>query len=500
MTDPVVIPDGQLNFDLYSHQYRAQELAADHPITFISGGVRNGKTRAAIAWCMSRSGWGPFGKLPPADKPRIGWIVVPTITPMWEHVRPEWEAMWGFKEEGGLIIDQKFAPTHSYTVMCPDGGEMIWYVKSAEFPDRLRAASIWAAWLTEAAMNVESVYSICQQRVIAAGGSLFLETSPFGMNWFWKRVVERAHYLEDWLPTKDGRPPAIHDRPERDSRVAGIMGVPIEANQSISDIAGPDAIRLLRADASKEEEAREYDGKFFSWSGLVWKAFDPSKHIWGASIGQPHHPTEEELDGAEILAGMDFGWEHPFAHLWVARKGKTYIVLDEYRQAARVLKDHASALLSNEYHQYVTWRYRDPSAAQGGAEMLDYKVSSTNAHNDVDLGCNAVAQALESGNLYFSPRCEKLMDEIGNYHRDEKNGKIVKIKDDLCDCLRYVIYSDKVFGGPMNMPHYSPDTSGRMTLQSDDQEMLDSIGPDDTIPMADGAGGVYDEDGSQEVI
>jgi hypothetical protein len=490
VTEPLVVPDGQIEYDLYPHQYRAQELASLFPIFVLSGGVRNGKTRAAICWCMSRSGWGPFGKLPPPDKPRIGWIVVPTITPMWEHVRPEWEMMWGFKDSGGLIIDQKLAPQHSYTVMCPDGGEMVWYVKSAEHPDRLRAASIWAAWLTEAAMNEEAVYSIVQQRVIAAGGSLFMESSSFGINWFVKRVKRRASHYEDWSPTKRGGIPRVVKDDTLDKRIAVIHGVPIEANESIDR----EAIAGIRADASTEEARREYDGEDFAYSGLIWKAFDPDKHVL------KHHPTEDDLDGAEILAGMDFGWEHPFAHLWVARKGKTYLVLDEYRESARVLKDHAAALHRSEYNSFVTWRYRDPSGVQAAAEMTDYKIGSTNADNDVDLGCNAVAQAFESGNLIISPRCEKLIDEIGGFHRDEKTGKIVKIKDDLCDCLRYIIYSDKLSGGPMNLPHYSPDpVSGHMKLQSDDPELLESLGADDTIPLADGIGGVED-DSSGEII
>lgn len=489
-SEPLVVPEGQLDYSFYPHQYRALELSVDHPITFLSGGVRNGKTRAAVAWCMARSGWGPFGKLPPKGKPRIGWIVVPTITPMWEHVRPEWESMWGFKESGGLIVAQRFAPTHSYEVLCPDGETMMWYVKSAEFPDRLRAASIWAAWMTEAAMNEEAVYSIVQQRVIASGGSIFMESSPFGMNWFWHRVIQRAHYLEDWMTTKHGKPPATVTDPMKDPRIAGIMGVPIEANLSITEIAGPEAIAQLRKDASREEEQREYDGKFFSWSGLIWRNFDPSKHVLKS------HPTELDLDGAEIIAGMDFGWEHPFAHVWIAKKGNTYIVLDEYREKNLVLREHARRLLKNQYHSYVTWRYADPSAAQARAEMMDYRISSSTAENDVELGLNAVAQAIESGNFFVSPRCEKLIDEIGNYHRDEKTLKIVKVGDDLCDALRYAIYSDKVHGGGFTLPHYSMDeVDGRMKLQSDDPELIEhmrEIGGDDTVPLSDGVNEDFD--------
>lgn len=481
---------GVLSYDLYPHQYRALELAADHPITFISGGVRNGKTRAAIAWCMSRSGWGPFGKLPPKGKPRVGWILVPIISSMWENIRPEWESMWGFKEDGGLIISQKLAPTHSYTVRCSDGGEMTWYVKSAEWPDRLRAASIWAAWMTEAAMNEELVYSIVQQRVISGDGTIFMETSPFGMNWFWKRVVERAHLTEDWGPCLKGLPPDIVTAPSKDLRIAGIYGVTIEANESLT----PEAVRALRADASIEESKREYDGRFFSWEGLIWKSFNPAVHIL------KEHPKDEDLEGSEFIAGMDFGWDHPFAHVWIAKKAGTYIVLDEYRAAGKVLRDHANSIRANEYNSRVTWRYADPSAAQARAEMTDYKVGSSPAENDVELGLNAVAQLLESGNLFLSPRCGKLAEEICNYHRDAKTKKIVKKLDDLVDCVRYSIFSDHAHGGGMTLPHLSPNSSGKMVLQSDDPEMIDTLVADDTIPMADGAhGGVSFEEG-QEVV
>jgi hypothetical protein len=475
-----------LEYTFYPHQTRTLELSVDHDIVFTAGAVRNGKTRTAIAWCMGMSGWGPYAKLPPPGKPRIGWIVVPSVTPLWEHVKPEWESMWGFKESGGLITHKRLAPTHEYTVMCPDGIEMIWQVKSAQDPDNLRAASIWAAWLTEAAMMEEEVYSIVQQRVIASGGRIFMETSPFGLNWFPKRVMDRAHYVEDWFPTKAGGKPTIIDRPAGDKRIAGIMGVTIEANESID----PERIKGLRGDASSDENAREYDGRFFAWAGLVWRGFKP-EHIL------PSHPTEEDLDGAEIFAAMDFGWEHPFAHLWIAKKGKTYIVLDEYRQGHATLKAHAERLLANDYHSFVTWRYADPSAALARAEMMDLRISSTVAENDVELGVNCVAQLFESGNLFISPRCVKLVEELGIYHRDDK-GKIVKLKDDLADCLRYGCYSDKVHGGGFTLPHFSPNQAGRMQLQSDAEG---EIVPDETIPLAEGGSGVYDsEESDKEMI
>lgn len=464
----VDVPDGQrLDYELYPHQHLALELAQDHSVTVLSGGVRNGKTRAAVCWCLTRMGWGidagtgrPLGlDLPPSHVPRVGWIVVPNLTPMWEHIRHEWEDMLGWVEEGGLILERKDSPTPRYLILAPDGGEP-WevYVKSAEDPHRLRAATVCWAWMTEAAMCDEDAYVILQQRVLASRGSLFLESSPQGLNWFIKRVIDRAHHVEDWEPTKEGRPPQTLIRADGDERIAVIMGVPIEANLYLDR----ELVADMRSDFSPEEAKRELDGRFFSWSGLIWKGFDLKRNTCKA-IRPGSLP-----DGWEVFSGMDFGFGHPTAHLWVAKRGRHRIVVDEYRAAGLTVKEHAAAILANPWSKYVSWRYGDPAAAQARADILEYGISTSDAENDVELGINAVAQGFKAGELLIARNCTRLIEEIGEYHRNEKTQRPVKEKDDLCDALRYAIYTDAKHGlGPL--PHASTGWDGRLEIQSDDE-------------------------------
>lgn len=66
------------------------------------------------------------------------------------------------------------------------------------------------------------------------------------------------------------------------------------------------------------------------------------------------------------------------------------------------------------------------------------------ADNAVELGIFTVYQRLTEGRLIIFNNCEKILEEIRMYHRDD-NGRIVKKYDHLMDALRYLIMSgDKV--------------------------------------------------------
>lgn len=447
-------------YDLYPHQARLLELAASHPIVCLEGGVRNGKTRAAVAWVLDQMGW--FGRAcPPRSIPRVGWIVVPVMQGMWDNIRPEWEGMLGFSEDGGLILEKRESPVPKYVVRAPDGGAP-WeiYVKSAEHPDRLRAATIRFVWITEAAMMDEPTYMIVQQRVLASKGSVCLESSPFGLNWFHKRIIERASYLEDWAPYP--APPISFTRNEGDSRIAVVMGVPIDANESLDR----QAIADMRKDYSADEAKRELDGRFFAWAGLVWRNFSLQRNTCDP-------PKPEALDGWTFIAGLDFGFGHPTAHVWVAKKDGNYMVVDEYRESGLTMKDHVFNIKARSWNKRVSDRYHDPSGAQAAKDCWDLGLGSSEANNDLELGVDCIATLFESGRLVISKACAKLLDEIGNYHRDERTGKIVKLHDDLACALRYAIFTDVSHGGGVPLPHASlSPLSGKMEVDADTEEGL----------------------------
>jgi hypothetical protein len=61
-----------------------------------------------------------------------------------------------------------------------------------------------------------------------------------------------------------------------------------------------------------------------------------------------------------------------------------------------------------------------------------------NTSGSVMSGIAKVYQRFDEGRLYISENCTRLLDELKLYRYDEKTGKIVKKRDDLCDSLRYL--------------------------------------------------------------
>ena len=478
-------------YRLYPHQLQALALASafripgapfhyPHPIVALSGGVRNGKTRALACWILMVCGYTPYLAPPPPHIVRRIWIVVPTRDPFWNNIKPEIEGILGWANEGGVILDQNKSEP-SYILRAPDGGapfELV--IRTAEDPDRLRGATIYAAAVTEAGKIPDAqAFKILRGRVLASKGYMFLESSPFGKNWFYTDVVERAHLTFDYgkcdYSGEDPGDPIVTVNDEmrngyrmKDPRIAAIRGVPIQANRSLDE----EWIDDYAGGLSDEERRRELAGEFFQWSGLIWRAFDSRIHMIDAP--QPEDFTDKGKfgDGWRFFAGMDFGFDHPFAHVWIARKREKRIVVDEHRAGGLTLDQHAEIIKSSPWNRFIQYRFRDPSGAQAAADLAGFKVYSEDGENQVEPGLDCVARLFQREELLISRRCRYLPAEIQNYHRHEKTGKPVKKDDDLCDALRYGIYSDDKHGGP-GLPHASIDPqTGQLVLQADDEERV----------------------------
>ncbi len=160
------------------------------------------------------------------------------------------------------------------------------------------------------------------------------------------------------------------------------------------------------------------------------------------------------------LVAIDPGWTHPTAALVGAYDDDTDIVYiyDEHRQEAKPPAFHASAIK----------RWGDFPIVMDTASMQTNKGDGTtlygmfeqefdgmdweqipeglrriqladNTSGSVMSGIAKVYQRFDEGRLYISENCVRLLDELKLYRYDEKSGKIVKKKDDLCDALRYLV-------------------------------------------------------------
>jgi hypothetical protein len=143
---------------------------------------------------------------------------------------------------------------------------------------------------------------------------------------------------------------------------------------------------------------------------------------------------------------LDVGWKNT-ACLWGAwdSQSDTVYVYSEYKQGEAEPATHVEGIKSRgDWVPGVI----DPAARgrgqKDGTNLMDeYSGMGLDldiADNSVDTGLFKVEKRLRNGRLKVFSSCRSFLDEYRLYRRNEK-GKIVKVNDHLCDCLRYLIMS-----------------------------------------------------------
>lgn len=172
----------------------------------------------------------------------------------------------------------------------------------------------------------------------------------------------------------------------------------------------------------------------------------------GSGAIYPIPEADFVVDDFEIPAhwprvyGLDVGWRKTAA-LWCARDmdaGVDYLVSEHYRGEAEPVVHAAAIKARGDWIPGVI----DPAARQrnvkDGERLLDdYNREGlwlTPAVSAVESGIYRVYQALSTGRLKVFGSLRNWLDEYRYYRRDEQ-GRIVKERDHLMDCTRYVYNS-----------------------------------------------------------
>jgi phage terminase large subunit-like protein len=112
-----------------------------------------------------------------------------------------------------------------------------------------------------------------------------------------------------------------------------------------------------------------------------------------------------------VIDGMDFGWDHPQAHIqlcWDRDMGIFYVT------------------------KGIKMRQTSPDNAWGAVKQWADGVPS----NGVEAGLYEIRDLMSKGKFKVFAGLRDVLDEASNYHRNEQ-GKIVKTGDDLWDAIRY---------------------------------------------------------------
>ncbi len=151
-----------------------------------------------------------------------------------------------------------------------------------------------------------------------------------------------------------------------------------------------------------------------------------------------------------VIDGMDFGWDHPQSHIQLVhdRDSDIYYVTKAHKMR------HTSP--NEAWGTVKPWAENVPTAwpldglqtekGSGKQQMQYYKEAGFNmihdratwldGSNGVEAGLYEIRDLMSKGKFRIFKGLRDLLDEVLQYHRDDK-GKIVKANDDILDAIRY---------------------------------------------------------------
>lgn len=186
------------------------------------------------------------------------------------------------------------------------------------------------------------------------------------------------------------------------------------------------------------------------------------------------------------ICGLDFGYDHPTAAIWVAwdRESDTVYIYDEHYQNKQTAVVHAAAINSRPRWIPVVWphdgyQHDKGSGIQLAQQYRNQGVNMTAEHfknpvalgekstgkgsNSIEVGIMEMYQMMEQGRLKVFSTCRNWLQEFREYHRQD--GKIVPIKDDAMSASRYAIMSRQKYavvgsGGDPYTEYFVQDNRG----------------------------------------
>ena len=155
-----------------------------------------------------------------------------------------------------------------------------------------------------------------------------------------------------------------------------------------------------------------------------------------------------------IINGMDFGWDHPQAHIQMVedRDSGTIYIVNAWKESKRqpyeawhIVKpwaeDVPTAWPADGYHtEKGSAKQQKSYYEEEGWLMLAQQATWPDGGNGVQAGITEFNNLMSNGKFKVFSNLFEVFDEVRQYHtRTLKDGKveIVKVKDDLLDAIRY---------------------------------------------------------------
>lgn len=159
-----------------------------------------------------------------------------------------------------------------------------------------------------------------------------------------------------------------------------------------------------------------------------------------------------------LINGMDFGWDHPQAHVQLAIDPDTAIIYVvrawkkskcqpfEAWEAVKCWAELVPTAWPHDglMHEKGSAKQQKDYYEEAGWVMMDDHSTWTDGGNGVEAGLMELNNLMSSGRFKVFDNLFEVFEEVRDYHRKQTpNGlsQIVKIKDDLIDAIRYAYMS-----------------------------------------------------------
>lgn len=194
----------------------------------------------------------------------------------------------------------------------------------------------------------------------------------------------------------------------------------------------PDYLRTLMKmyPPGTAKHARYILGKMgVAIDGAIYPEFDVARHVITVS-------EFEKIKPLGYVNGLDLGHNHPTAFLVAALDDDDVLyIISEHYAARTPLSVHAQKI-QGMYRGGPIFSDHD---AQDRLELKQFGVKTVPAMKQVEIGIDFVRSRLASDRLKIvGSACPNLVREIGSY-RWAADEKPMKINDDACDSLRYLV-------------------------------------------------------------
>ncbi|NPB03707.1 MAG: hypothetical protein GXO39_04760 [Thermotogae bacterium] len=378
--------------------YQRRVFQSQKPIIAFVGGTGTGKT-----WLAAR------------------WIVLKALEHGGEHLaispslklmrRTLWKEIKKVLKEWGIDYEKN---EQDMIISLPCGRI---YGVPADNPERMEGVHAKSAVFDEAGqVDKRSVFETAFRRLRYHRGQLLITTTPYRWNWL-KELYDKA--------------------------LAGDPQIELVTARTIENPYYPkDEIERARREMPEWRFRMFYEGVFTKPLGLIYPDYE---------LVEPFEIPESWLR----IRGLDFGYNHPTAVIWLARSPEgVWYAYRELKKSELTLDDLYNILKEENIPTYA-----DPEMKQGLETLRARGLDVRPAKKDVLAGISFVQGLFKQKKLKIFSSLNKTIDELSSYSwkldaNDQPLDEPVKENDDLVDALRYALFTAEGFRA--TAPAYKP--------------------------------------------